>query len=125
MAIYDVIQFVKEKTPVTTICIGQACSAGSLILLSGSEGKRYALPNARVMIHQPSGGFRGQATDAKIHLDEMLRMKKMLNNIYSKHTKQPLDKIEISMERDYFMTPEEARDFGIIDKVIHTRSKII
>lgn len=121
LAIYDTIQFIKPN--VTTICIGQACSAGSLILTAGTKGKRYCLPNARVMIHQPTGGFRGQATDAEIHLNEMLKTKRKLNQIYAHHTGQSLSIIEPAMERDNFMSAEEAMKFGLIDKVITGRNE--
>lgn len=123
LAIYDTMQFIKPD--VATICIGQACSAGSLILTAGAPGKRFILSNSRVMIHQPSGGFRGQATDAEIHLNEMLALKKRLNHIYAKHTKQHIKKIEDTMERDYFMSAEAAMEFGIVDKVLSSRDEIL
>ncbi len=119
MAIYDTMQYVRPK--VATICIGQACSAGSFILTAGEKGMRYALPNARIMIHQPSGGFRGQATDAEIHLKEMLTVKKNLNKLYSMHTGQKLEIVEQAMERDNFMGPESAKEFGLIDEIITKR----
>jgi ATP-dependent Clp protease protease subunit len=119
LAIYDTMQFVRP--PVSTLCIGQAASMGSLLLAAGAPDLRFALPNARIMVHQPSGGFQGQATDIMLHAQEILNMKKRLNDIYVKHTGQPLKKIEDALERDYFLTPEMARDFGIVDKVIDKR----
>ena len=119
MAMYDTMQYIRPK--IKTICIGQACSGGSLLLAAGEKGMRYALPNSRIMIHQPSGGFRGQATDAAIHLKEMLDTKNKLNNIYAYHTGQALEIIEQSMERDNFMSPQKAQEFGIIDQVIEKR----
>ncbi len=121
MAIYDTMQFIKPQ--VSTLCLGQACSAGSLLLAAGHKGKRYALPHSRIMIHQPSGGYRGQATDIEIHAKETMKIKSMLNQIYVDHTGQELSVIEKSMERDNFMGPEAALDFGLIDKVIENRSK--
>ncbi len=123
LAIYDTMQFIKPD--VSTICIGQACSAGSLILTAGAEGKRYSLPNSRIMIHQPSGGFKGQITDAEIHVKEMLSLKRRLNEIYVHHTKQDLTIIEKSMERDNFMNAEAAMSFGLIDKVVENRNILI
>jgi ATP-dependent Clp protease protease subunit len=122
LAIYDTMQYIKPK--VATLCIGQACSMGSLLLTAGHEGMRYSLPRSRIMIHQPSGGFRGQATDIQIHAEETLKLKRLLNNLYVKHTKQPLDYIENSMERDNFMDPEMAKKFGLIDQIIETRDAI-
>jgi ATP-dependent Clp protease protease subunit len=119
MAIYDTMQFVRPA--VTTLCIGQAASMGSLLLAAGAKDMRFALPNARIMLHQPSGGFQGQVTDIMVHAQEILALKKRLNEIYVKHTGQPLKKIEDALERDYFLTAEMARDFGIIDKVIDKR----
>lgn len=119
LSIYDTMQFIKPK--VSTLCIGQAASMGSLLLAGGTEGMRYSLPNSRIMTHQPSGGVRGQATDIQIHAEEILSLKKRLYGIYHKHTKQSLATIESTMERDKFMSPEEARDFGIIDKIIENR----
>jgi ATP-dependent Clp protease protease subunit len=119
MAIYDTMQFVRP--PISTLCIGQAASMGSLLLAAGAKDLRFVLPNARVMIHQPSGGFQGQATDIMLHAQEILALKKRLNEIYVKHTGQPLKKIEDALERDYFLTAEAARDFGIVDKVIDKR----
>jgi ATP-dependent Clp protease protease subunit len=119
LAIYDTMQYVRPA--VTTLCIGQAASMGSLLLAAGAAGQRYALPNARIMVHQPSGGAQGQATDIEIHAKEILAARARLNDIYVKHTGQSLSKIEDSMERDNFMTPEEAKAYGIIDEVIANR----
>lgn len=116
LAIYDTIQYIKSS--VSTICIGQAASMGALLLSAGTKGKRYALPNARVMIHQPMGGFQGQATDIDIHAREILKMRERLNEILSKHTGQPIEKIRTDTERDYFMSGEEAKAYGLIDEVI-------
>jgi ATP-dependent Clp protease protease subunit len=120
LAVYDTMQFVRP--PISTLCIGQAASMGSLLLAAGAKDLRFALPNARIMIHQPSGGFEGQATDIMLHAQEILNLKKRLNDIYVKHTGQPLKKIEDALERDTFLTAEMARDFGIVDKVIDSRS---
>ena len=122
MAIYDTMQYIKPK--VATLCMGQACSMGSLLLQAGAPGKRFALPNARIMIHQPSGGYSGQATDIEIHTKEILKIKKKLNSIYVKHTGQKLSVIEKNMERDNFMSAEEALKFGLIDKIITSRDDI-
>jgi len=119
LAVYDTMQFVRP--PISTLCIGQAASMGSLLLAAGAKDLRFALPNARIMIHQPSGGFQGQATDIMLHAREILNMKARLNEIYVKHTGQPLKKIEDAVERDTFLTAEMARDFGIVDKVIDRR----
>ena len=119
LAIYDTMQYIKPE--VNTLCIGQAASMGSLLLAGGAAGKRFCLPNSRVMIHQPSGGFRGQATDIEIHAREILELKDRLNKIYVKHTGQELSYVQSSMERDNFMTAEEAQKFGIIDKVLMRR----
>ncbi|TAK08700.1 MAG: ATP-dependent Clp endopeptidase proteolytic subunit ClpP [Candidatus Manganitrophaceae bacterium] len=116
LAIYDTIQYI--KSPVSTICIGQAASMGALLLAAGTKGKRYALPNARIMIHQPMGGFQGQATDIDIHAREILRMRERLNEILAKHTGQPIEKIRTDTERDYFMSGDEAKVYGLIDEVI-------
>jgi len=116
LAIYDTMQYILP--PVATWCVGQAASMGSLLLAAGTQGMRYSLPNSRVMIHQPSGGARGQATDIQIQAEEIIKLKKQLNEIYVKHTKQPLDYIYQSMERDNFMSPQEAKEFGLIDKVL-------
>jgi ATP-dependent Clp protease protease subunit len=119
LAVYDTMQFVRPA--VSTLCIGQAASMGSLLLAAGAKDLRFALPNARVMVHQPSGGFQGQATDIMLHAQEILNLKKRLNEIYVKHTGQPLKKIEDALERDMFLTAEMAKDFGLIDKVIDKR----
>ena len=119
LAIYDTMQFVRPA--VATLCIGQAASMGSLLLAAGHKDMRFALPNARIMLHQPSGGFQGQATDIMLHAQEILNLKKRLNEIYVKHTGQPLKKIEDALERDMFLTAEMAKEFGIIDKVIDRR----
>src|SRR6188508_2400387 len=119
MAIYDTMQFIRP--PVSTLCCGQAASMGSLLLAAGAKDMRFALPNARVMVHQPSGGFQGQATDIMLHAQEILNLKKRLNEIYVKHTGQSLKKIEDALERDTFLTAEGAKDFGIIDKVLESR----
>jgi ATP-dependent Clp protease protease subunit len=120
LAIYDTMQYIKPD--ICTLCIGQAASMGSLLLTAGTKGKRFSLPNSRIMIHQPSGGYQGQATDIEIHAKETLALKKRLNEIYVKHTGQSLDTIERSMERDNFMTPEMAAEFGLIDKIMEKRS---
>ncbi|MBV0899253.1 MAG: ATP-dependent Clp endopeptidase proteolytic subunit ClpP [Wolbachia endosymbiont of Fragariocoptes setiger] len=122
LSIYDTMQYIKPK--VSTFCMGQAASMGSLLLAAGAKGKRYSLPNARIMIHQPSGGCQGQATDIEIHANEIIRVKKRLNKIYEKHTGNPLKKIEPMMERDKFLDPEEAQKIRLIDKVILERTDI-
>lgn len=119
LAIYDTMQYIKPD--VATICIGQAASMGSLLLAAGAKGKRSALPNSRIMIHQPSAGFQGQATDIMIHANEILKVKKRLNEIYSFHTGQSVEQIEKDLERDYFMESVEAKDYGLIDKVIERK----
>ncbi len=119
LAMYDTMQYITPD--VATICIGQAASMGSLLLSAGAAGKRFSLPNSRVMIHQPSGGFSGQATDIEIHAQEILSLKRRLNEIYVKHTGQKLSVIEKAMERDNFMTAEKAKDFGLIDQIIEKR----
>ena len=119
LAIYDTMQFIRPA--VSTLCIGQAASMGSMLLAAGAKDLRFALPNARVMVHQPSGGFQGQATDIMLHAQEILNLKKRLNEIYVKHTGQSLKKIEDALERDYFLTAEMAKDFGLVDKVIEKR----
>ena len=119
MAMYDTMQYI--SCDVNTLCIGQACSMGSLLLAGGAKGKRFALPNARIMIHQPSGGFRGQATDIEIHAKEILDLKARLNQIYVNQTGQKLEVVEKAMERDNFMSPEEALKFGLIDEIISAR----
>ena len=119
MAVYDTMQYIRPK--VSTLCTGQAASMGSLLLAAGAEGQRFALPNARVMVHQPSGGFQGQATDIEIHAREILALRARLNDIYAKHTGQDLSVIENAMERDRFMAPEDAKEFGLIDEVVVSR----
>ncbi|MGH6672165.1 MAG: ATP-dependent Clp protease proteolytic subunit [Xanthobacteraceae bacterium] len=119
LAIYDTMQFIRPA--VSTLCTGQAASMGSLLLAAGAKDLRFALPNARIMVHQPSGGFQGQATDIMLHAQEILNLKRRLNEIYVKHTGQPLKKIEDALERDMFLTAEMAKDFGLIDKVIEKR----
>lgn len=119
LAVYDTMQFVRPR--ISTLCIGQAASMASLLLAAGAKGLRFALPNARIMIHQPSGGFEGQVTDIMLHAQEILNTKRRLNDIYVKHTGQPLKKIEDVVERDTFLTAETAKDFGLVDKVIDRR----
>jgi len=119
LAIYDTMQFIRP--PVSTLCTGQAASMGSLLLAAGAKDLRFALPNARIMVHQPSGGFQGQATDIMLHAQEILNLKRRLNEIYVRHTGQPLKKIEDALERDMFLTAQMAKDFGLIDKVIEKR----
>ena len=119
LAMYDTMEYIRPE--ISTVCIGQAASMGSLVLTAGAKGKRYSLPNSKIMIHQPSGGFQGQATDIEIHAKEILSTRSRLNEIYVKHTGQKLDKIEKAMERDNFMTPEEALSFGLIDEVVEKR----
>ena len=120
LGIYDTMQFIKP--PVSTLCIGQASSMGSFLLAAGEKGKRLSLPNSRIMVHQPSAGFQGQATDIEIHAKEILALKSRLNKIYSKHTRKNEDEIKKVLERDKFMTPTEAKDFGLIDDVVEKRS---
>ena len=119
LAIYDTMQYI--RSPVSTLCIGQAASMGSLLLCAGAKGKRFATPNARVMVHQPSGGAQGQATDIEIQAREILSLRKRLNDLYVRHTGQDLEVIERKLERDSFMSAEEARDFGLIDTVVENR----
>ena len=119
LGIYDTMQYI--KSPVSTLCIGQASSMGSFLLSAGEKGKRFSLPNSRIMVHQPSAGFQGQATDIEIHAKEILALKERLNKIYSKHTGKSLKEISQALERDNFMTPEEAKDFGLIDSVVEKR----
>lgn len=123
LGIYDTMQYVRSS--ITTICIGQAASMGALLLAAGTKGKRFALPNARVLIHQPMGGFQGQATEIDIHAREILKIRGRLNEILAKHTGQPLDKIAMDTERDYFMSAEEAKKYGLIDEVISRPPKAI
>jgi len=120
LGIYDTMQYIKPE--VSTLCIGQASSMGSFLLAAGEKGKRFSLPNSRIMIHQPSAGYQGQATDIEIHAKEILALKSRLNRIYSKHTKKSESEIKKSLERDNFMTPVEAKDFGLIDEVVEKRS---
>ena len=120
LGIYDTMQYIKP--PVSTLCIGQASSMGSFLLAAGEKGKRLSLPNSRIMVHQPSAGFQGQATDIEIHAKEILDLKKRLNKIYAKHTKKSEDEIKKALERDKFMSPAEAKDFGLIDVVVEKRS---
>ena len=119
LGIYDTMQYIKPD--VSTLCIGQAASMGSFLLGAGTKGKRFSLPNSRIMVHQPSAGFQGQATDIEIHAKEVLSLKKRLNEIYSKHTNKSVDEIKSALERDNFMTPDNAKDFGLIDKVVVNR----
>ena len=122
MAMYDTMQYIRPK--ISTLCLGQACSAGSLLLTAGSPGMRYALPNARIMIHQPLGGYRGQATDIEIHAKETMVIKKKLHEIYAHHTGRDIDYIAKSMERDNFMSPETAKEYGLIDEIISNREEV-
>jgi len=119
LGIYDTMQYI--NSPVSTLCIGQASSMGSFLLSAGEKGKRYSLPNSRIMVHQPSAGFQGQATDIQIHAKEILSLKTRLNTIYSKHTGKSVDEISKALERDNFMTPSEAKNFGLIDSVVEKR----
>jgi ATP-dependent Clp protease, protease subunit len=119
LAIYDTMQYIRPD--ISTVCIGQAASMGSLLMAAGAAGKRYSLPNSRIMVHQPSGGFSGQATDIEIHAKEILSLRSRLNDIYVKHTGQKIDAIEEAMERDKFLAPEDAKEFGIIDEVVNER----
>ncbi len=120
LGIYDTMQYVKPN--ISTLCIGQAASMGSFLLAAGTKGKRFSLPNSRIMVHQPSAGFQGQATDIEIHANEVLSLKKRLNEIYSKHTGKTVDEIKSALERDNFMTAESAKSFGLIDEVVEKRS---
>ena len=120
LGIYDTMQYIKPE--VSTLCIGQACSMGSFLLAAGHKGKRYSLPNSRIMVHQPSAGFQGQVTDIEIHANEVLSLKKRLNEIYSKHTDKSVEDIKSALERDNFMTADNAKSFGLIDKVVDKRS---
>ena len=120
LGIYDTMQYVKSE--ISTICIGQAASMGSFLLAAGTKGKRFSLPNSRIMVHQPSAGFQGQATDIEIHANEVLSLKKRLNEIYSKHTGKSVDEIKTALERDNFMTADAAKSFGLIDEVVEKRS---
>jgi len=120
LGIYDTMQYIKP--PVSTLCIGQASSMGSFLLAAGEKGKRFSLPNSRIMVHQPSAGYQGQATDIEIHAKEIMSLKDRLNKIYAKHTKKNESEIKKALERDNFMTPSEAKDFGLIDEVVEKRS---
>ena len=120
LGVYDTMQYI--KSPVSTLCIGQASSMGSFLLAAGAKGKRFSLPNSRIMVHQPSAGFQGQATDIEIHANEILFLKKRLNEIYSKHTGRTVEQIKNALERDKFMTPEETEKFGLIDEVVEKRT---
>ncbi len=120
LGIYDTMQYIKPE--VSTLCIGQACSMGSFLLAAGEKGKRFSLPNSRIMVHQPSAGFQGQATDIEIHANEVLSLKKRLNEIYSKHTGKTVDEIKSALERDNFMTTSDAKLFGLIDLVVDKRA---
>ena len=122
LGVYDTMQYIKPN--VSTLCVGQAASMGSLLLSAGATGMRFALPNSRIMLHQPSGGFSGQASDIEIHAKEILEIKERLNKIYEKHTKQKLEIIRKTLERDYFMTANEAKKFGVIDEIINNRDQI-
>ena len=122
LGVYDTMQYIKPN--VSTLCVGQAASMGSLLLSAGASGMRFALPNSRIMLHQPSGGFSGQASDIEIHAKEILEIKERLNKIYEKHTKQKLETIRKTLERDYFMTANEAKKFGVIDEIINNRDQI-
>ncbi len=119
LGIYDTMQYIKPD--VSTLCIGQAASMGSFLLSAGTKGKRFSLPNSRIMVHQPSAGYQGQATDIEIHANEVLSLKKRLNEIYSKHTGKSVEEIKTALERDNFMTPELAKEFGLVDKVVSKR----
>ena len=119
LGVYDTMQYI--KSPVSTLCIGQASSMGSFLLTAGESGKRFSLPNSRIMVHQPSAAFQGQATDIEIHANEIMLLKKRLNEIYSKHTRRNVEEIKNALERDKFMTPQEAKEFGLIDKVVERR----
>ena len=121
LGIYDTMQYV--KSPITTLCIGQASSMGSFLLAAGEKSKRLSLPNSRIMVHQPSAGFQGQATDIEIHAKEIISLKKRLNEIYAKHTGRSSEEIKEALERDKFMTPEESKKFGLIDRVVETRDQ--
>jgi ATP-dependent Clp protease protease subunit len=121
LSIYDTMQYI--RSPVSTVCIGQAASMGSLLLAAGEKDMRFSLPNSRIMVHQPSAGFQGQASDIAIHAKEILELKDRLNEIYVKHCGQTLEKVELALDRDYFMTPEQAKDWGLIDKIAEKRAE--
>jgi ATP-dependent Clp protease protease subunit len=122
MAIYDTMQFIKPA--VSTLCIGQAASMGSLLLCAGEKGMRFATPNSRIMVHQPSGGFQGQASDIERHARDILKMKRRLNEVYVKHTGRTLEEVEKTLDRDHFMTADEAQDWGVIDKILTSRQEM-
>ena len=122
LSIYDTMQYIRPE--ISTLCIGQAASMGSLLLAAGHPGKRFSLPNSRIMLHQPSGGFQGQASDIALHAEEILNLKKRLNSIYVKHCKQKLSKVETTLDRDNFMTAEDAKSWGIIDNIVNTRKNM-
>ena len=122
LSIYDTMQYVRPE--ISTLCIGQAASMGSLLLAAGHPGKRFSLPNSRIMLHQPSGGFQGQASDIALHAEEILNLKKRLNSIYVKHCKQKLSKVDTTLDRDNFMTAEDAKSWGIIDNIVNTRKNM-
>ena len=121
LSIYDTMQYI--RSPISTVCIGQAASMGSLLLAAGEKDLRFSLPNSRIMVHQPSAGFQGQASDIAIHAKEILELKNRLNQIYVKHCGQTLEKVEAALDRDYFMTPEQAKDWGLIDKIVAKRAE--
>jgi ATP-dependent Clp protease protease subunit len=121
LSIYDTMQYIKPK--VSTLVVGQAASMGSLLLAAGNKGMRYSLPNSRIMVHQPSGGYQGQASDIMIHAEETLKLKRRLNEIYVKHTGQTLDAVETALERDRFMSPEDAKEWGLLDEIVENREK--
>ena len=121
LAIYDTMQYI--KSPISTVCMGMAASMGSFLLMAGEKGQRVALPNARIMVHQPSGGFRGQASDVERHAEDIIKTKRSLNEMYAKHTGQPLEVIERTLDRDYFMSAEEAKAFGLVDHVYESREE--
>ena len=122
MAMYDTMQFI--KAPVGTLCMGMAMSAGSFLLMAGAPGSRICLPNASIMLHQPSGGYQGKVTDIMIHAEESMRLKRRMHQLYSKHCGRTYEEVEAALERDHFMTPEQARDWGLVDHVYHDRSQI-
>jgi ATP-dependent Clp protease protease subunit len=121
LSIYDTMQYIRPK--VSTLCVGQAASMGSLLLAAGAPEMRFSLPNSRIMVHQPSGGFRGQASDIEIHAREVLELKRRLNEIYQRHTGQELEIIERALDRDYFMTPQSAKEWGLIDNIVEERKE--
>ena len=122
LAIYDTMQYI--KSPVITLCLGMAASMGSFLLMAGAKGQRIALPNSRIMVHQPSGGFSGKASDIERHAEDIIKMKRRLNEVYAKHTGLPYEKIEHTLDRDYFMTADQAKEFGLIDRVLVKRDEV-